>query len=169
MNIGDGLIISIEELEIITKLKDNKSLVYVASSWRNPFYENVVNALEAENYAVWNWRNPPTGDPGFSWQHADPNYNGGVVNMEVYKRLLATPQANRGFRNDKLGMRFADFGVLLLPSGRSAHNEAGYMCGKGKPVHVLRMIPEEPDLMYKLFASISETIPELIASMKGTG
>ena len=49
----------------------------------------------------------------------------------------------------------ADVLVLVLPSGRSAHVEAGYHAGHGKPVVVF--IPEErsePELMYKMFTAI---------------
>ena len=49
-------------------------------------------------------------------------------------------------------MQAADFCVLLLPCGRSAHSEAGWMKGKGKKVFVLDMSERPtPELMYQMF------------------
>ena len=53
--------------------------------------------------------------------------------------------------------------LLLLPCGRSAHTEAGWMKGAGKRVVVY--IPEmhEAELMYKLFDLVSGNLEELNA------
>jgi nucleoside 2-deoxyribosyltransferase len=48
------------------------------------------------------------------------------------------------------GMEWADACVLVLPCGRSAHLEAGWFAGKGKPVFVLTFDGEEPELMAKM-------------------
>lgn len=32
--------------------------IYVASSWRNPYYPEVVNRLKAEGHDVYDFRNP---------------------------------------------------------------------------------------------------------------
>lgn len=47
-------------------------------------------------------------------------------------------------------MEWADACVLVLPSGRSSHLEAGWFAGKGKPVAVFATEPVEPDLMVGL-------------------
>ena len=59
-------------------------------------------------------------------------------------------------------MRWADTCVLVLPCGRSAHTEAGWMAGSGK--HVIAYIPEtvEPELMYKLFDAVVGDLDELV-------
>ena len=63
-------------------------------------------------------------------------------------------------------MEWADTCVLLLPSGRSAHLEAGYMKGRGK--RLIIHIPEYdgPDLMYLLADNITVTIFELLEVLK---
>lgn len=38
--------------------------IYVASSWRNPFYPDVVGRLKAEGHDVYDFRNPPHGGAG---------------------------------------------------------------------------------------------------------
>jgi hypothetical protein len=142
--------------------------IYVASSWRNPFYADVLRILREAGHDVWDWRNPPTGGNGFKWQDAGaPDYqHGDRVDTATYKAMVETVAAQAGFQSDLQGMMFADICVLLLPSGRSAHMEAGYMCGRGKPVHVLRMIPDEPDLMHLLFDEIHSSPAELVARLE---
>jgi hypothetical protein len=56
-----------------------------------------------------------------------------------------------GFDHDFDAMKWADGCVLLLPSGMSAHLEAGWFGGAGKPVVVLAPELREPELMYKMF------------------
>lgn len=47
--------------------------IYVASSWRNTYYPNVVTALREAGHEVYDFRNPPTGDSGFHWTDVDVN------------------------------------------------------------------------------------------------
>lgn len=39
--------------------------IYVASSWRNPYFPEVVKRLRAEGHDVYDFRNPPHGGNGF--------------------------------------------------------------------------------------------------------
>ena len=36
--------------------------IYVASSWRNTYYPQVVETLRQAGYEVYDFRNPPTGE-----------------------------------------------------------------------------------------------------------
>lgn len=141
--------------------------IYVASSWRNEDYEGVVQILRHNGHDVWDWRNPPTGGNGFKWQDAGmPDYqHGDCVDTVTLKTMLDTPVAQAGYRSDLQGMRFAEICVLLLPAGRSAHMEAGYMAGRGKTAYVLREHDDEPDLMHLLFDGIFGTMGELLAEI----
>lgn len=59
--------------------------------------------------------------------------------------------------------------VLVLPSGRSAHLEAGWMCGQHRPVYVIGpMVPGEFDAMYMMVNGIftEEQYPQLAQQMK---
>ena len=62
-------------------------------------------------------------------------------------------------------MEACDTCVLVLPCGRSAHTEAGWMAGAGKRVIVY--IPEmvEPELMYKLFYQVVGNLDDLIKNL----
>ena len=63
---------------------------------------------------------------------------------------------------DLEALQQADTCVLVLPCGRSAHTEAGWMAGAGK--RVIAYIPEmvEPELMYKLFDKVVSTLDDLV-------
>jgi hypothetical protein len=49
----------------------------------------------------------------------------------------------------------------VLPCGRSAHTEAGWMKGAGKKVIVYIPEMQEAELMYKLFDLVSDNLEEL--------
>jgi hypothetical protein len=130
--------------------------IYLASSWRNPAQSEVLLALRNAGHMVYDFKNPKAGDNGFSWKEAGlPLSEEGTVTPRQLQKGLEHSRAVDGFQNDFGAMQWADAGVLLLPSGRSAHLEAGWMAGAGKPVFVLA--PEktvaqriEPELMYGL-------------------
>lgn len=126
--------------------------IYVASSWRNQHQQAVVADLRDCGHDVYDFRNPAPGDNGFSWRQIEPGWE--QWTPEQYRRALQHPIAMDGFNKDFHGMLNADACVLVLPCGRSAHLEAGWLCGRGKPLHVL--VPAdygEPDLMYLLAGS----------------
>ena len=49
---------------------------------------------------------------------------------------------------------------------RSAHTEAGWFAGNGKPVFLYIPERQEPELMYKLFQSVCCSIDELLANIR---
>lgn len=116
--------------------------IYVASSWRNEFQPEMVELLRHHGHLVYDFRNPGTGGPvgpdtpmrGFSWKQCDPNYREGDV--VTYREMLKHPRAIEGFNADFNAMKWADACVLVMPSGRSAHIEAGWMAGAGKKLIV---------------------------------
>jgi hypothetical protein len=62
-------------------------------------------------------------------------------------------------------MKWADTCVMILPCGRSANTEAGWMKGAGKKVFVFSPIKQEPELMYKIHDGIFSHIDELIKEL----
>ena len=134
--------------------------IYVASSWRNQYYPAVVEALRQAGHEVYDFRNPPHGGNGFRWTDIDPEALD--WDFDQYAEGLQHPLAERQFQADMDALGWADTCVLILPCGRSAHTEAGWMSGAGKRVFVL--IPEklEPELMYKLFDGVVGSVEELL-------
>ena len=135
--------------------------IYVASSWRNPYFPDVVERLRRAGHEVYDFRNPPHGGAGFHWTDIDENAPNWT--FAEYAEGLHHPLAERQFQADIDALTWADTCVLVLPSGRSAHTEAGYMAGSGKRVIVY--IPEmvEPELMYKLFDTVVGSLDELVS------
>ena len=82
-----------------------------------------------------------------------------------YIKSLNHPVAEFGFKSDIDAMNWADVCVLLLPCGKSAHSEAGWMQGAGKPTYVLLTEKQEPELMYKLFSGVFCRIEELLEAI----
>lgn len=124
--------------------------IYVASSWRNPHQPEAVAALRAEGFDVYDFKNPAPGDHGFGWKQTGIDPAAGV-DAEKMRRMLEAPAAVRGFGFDFTACAAADACVLALPCGRSAHLEAGWIAGRGKPVVVWAPRIDEPELMYKFF------------------
>lgn len=135
--------------------------IYVASSWRNEFQATVVHRLMAAGHEVYDFKNPPHGDGGFSWRQIDQDWQN--WSPEKYRRLLLShPVAAKGFMSDKRAMEWADTCVLVLPCGRSAHLEAGWFCGAGKRCIIL-LADGEPELMNLLATDIAIDIDEVLA------
>jgi len=134
--------------------------IYVASSWKNPNQPQVVNKLREQGHQVFDFRNPPDGRGGFFWKDVDPDWENWTT--QDYISHLDHEWARYGFQRDFDAMRWADICVLVLPCGRSAHTEAGWMAGAGKKV--IAYIPEKegPELMYGLFDLITDNFEEVI-------
>lgn len=123
-------------------------MIYVASSWRNLYYNHTIHCLQNEGFTIYDFKNPEIGNNGFSWRSVDPDWN--KANPIKYREMLSNPIAVRGFNLDLEGLNKSDSCLLILPSGRSAHLEAGYMIGQLKPTAIYIPEPIEPELMYKL-------------------
>lgn len=146
--------------------------LYVASSWRNPYQPSIVEDLRAVGHEVYDFRHPPRGDHlGFSWSDVDPDWPSWTP--EQYVEALNHPIAVAGFESDFGAMQWADAGVLILKCGRSAHLEAGWFVGKGKPLWIL-LDPDEfgrdaghhvTELMYRMATGIYTRIDELLEAV----
>ncbi len=138
--------------------------VYVASSWRNAYQPEVVNALREAGHEVYDFRNPPHGRGGFHWSDVDENWL--EWSVQEYCKGMVHPVAESGFKADFDAMEWADACVLVLPCGRSAHAEAGWFAGKGLKTIVYLPEKQEPELMYKLFSHVTGSIDEVISLLK---
>jgi len=136
--------------------------IYVASSWRNLDQPGIVAALRADGHEVYDFRNPRPGDTGFAWSEIDPDWLGWTP--EPFRDLLDHPIAVGGFDSDFAAMERADTFVLALPCGRSAHLEAGWAIGAGKPTAILLHEDKfEPELMYRMADLVAVTVEEVRA------
>lgn len=127
---------------------------YVASSWRNVLQPTIVAALRDLGHRVYDFRNPGPDDRGFSWSEVHPGWKitdgeKGHVDAATYRKILAHPLAEAGYELDIAAVRAADVGVYVLPCGRSASWEFGYLMGQGKPCYVVWFGEHEPELMFR--------------------
>lgn len=134
--------------------------IYVASSWRNEQQPAVVVALRKIGADVYDFRNPAPGNTGFHWSEIDPEWK--TWNPNTYREALQSPIAREGFNRDAKALEACDICVLVLPSGRSAHIEAGFAAGMGK-VLITLLAPGEPELMYLLGQFICVELSEVVS------
>lgn len=133
--------------------------IYVASSWRNEFQPMVVEVLRSMGHEVYDFRNPTEDNNGFAWSDIDPNWQDWTPNE--YVNAMSHPIAEEGFKFDFDAMKWADCCVMVLPCGRSANTEAGWMKGAGKLVYVFQPLQQEPELMYKIHDGILTSVEQL--------
>ena len=139
--------------------------IYVASSWRNRYQQEIVSLLRDAGHEVYDFRNPLPGNHGFQWSEIDPNWM--AWSPKEYREALRHPTAQDGFRLDMENLRRCDCCILVLPSGRSAHLEAGWAAGAGKPVLVFDPERVEPELMYGMCSGgLILDLDELLAQLK---
>jgi len=140
--------------------------IYVASSWRNNRQPLVVIALRKAGHEVYDFKHPKPGDNGFHWSEIDPEWQDWDSNS--YIKALSSPVAESGFNSDWDAMEWSELCVLVLPSGRSSHLEAGCYPAWGKKLIILLddTQPMEPELMYKMADFITPNIDEMISAIK---
>lgn len=140
--------------------------IYLASSGRNPHYEAVLLLLRAAGHEVYDWTQPEAGNNGLDWSRVDPDWQSWTPASFV-AAMEDNPVAACQFAFDKAALDWADTCVCLLPCNRSAHLEAGYSIGLGKPT-IFYLKPElfSPELMYYLGHSMVTNDGALLAHLE---
>lgn len=132
--------------------------IYLASSWRNQQYPDVLRMLRLHRHDVYDFRNS---NSAFSWDAISDNWQ--EWDTAAYLQALAHPVAIKGFETDYDAMMNADAFILLNPCGRSAHLELGWAIGQGKPSLIYSPGKQEPELMYKLADCVTGNLSTLFA------
>ncbi len=125
--------------------------VYLASSWRNEVYPEVLEALRSSGYEVYDFRH----QGGVEWNIAAGVDSGGLLD------LLQHPGVESIFRQDMDALVNCDAVVCVLPCGRSAHLELGYGIGAGKRTVLLWHDGDEPDIMHKAVDAIVFNVADI--------
>lgn len=131
--------------------------IYIASSWKNEYQPRVVEWARMVGFEVYDFKNPQEGDHGFHWTDVGLAKDERPCTLARLKEALQHPRALDGYKKDSTAMMWADACVLVLPAGRSAHLEAGWMAGAGKRVLVYAQDEAliEPELMYGLLGILN--------------
>lgn len=142
--------------------------IYTASSWRNRYYNDVVRRLKEEGFGVYDFRNAISTEGqklAFDWSQIDPNWE--KWNAEEFLQIMLNSElAVNAFKSDFKGMQEADLCLLILPCGKSAHLEAGYVRGAGKPLYIYMPDLERPELTYSISSAIFQDLDALIDCLK---
>lgn len=122
--------------------------IYIATSWK---MENIAKGLTASlrerGHEVDCFCDQSSGRSVFHWSvFVDKEED-----LKKYDALsfINEPQVRQAFREDRNWLDWAEAVVLIVPSGRSAHLEAGYAKGRGKRLFIWGDFPKgEFDVMY---------------------
>lgn len=135
--------------------------IYVIGSLRNRKVPNFANDLRNAGFEAFDsWFSPgPNADD--YWR--DYTKKRGLN----YKQALQDWSATHVFEFDKRHLDRCDAAVLLMPGGKSAHLELGYMIGKGKKGFILfDKEPKRYDVMVQFATDIFFDQKDLIRALR---
>ena len=151
--------------------------IYIASSWRNGLQPVLVKELRKRGHKVYDFRHPQGRNDRSVWDTVIKGklraaYQADMLKPGEFAALLDDQRAVERFREHLTAMEDADTCILLLPSNRSAHLEAGWMARAGKRVLVMDGGTfAKPELMYLLldgyFHDVAQLCEEVDKSVPG--
>lgn len=135
--------------------------LYLIGSLRNESIPMVGKALRYAGFEVfddWHAAGPRADD---HWKEYEQGRG------RTYAEALDGAAASNVFRFDKANLDKADAVVLILPAGKSAHLELGYVIGTGKPGYIL-MAPEDCrwDVMYRFATQVCGCVEDLVKALQ---
>jgi nucleoside 2-deoxyribosyltransferase len=131
--------------------------IYLAGSWKNA--ETILrlqDLLISEGHKVDCFASTNTGRTSFNWAEltqalgAKTREDAEIIlkDMDAID-LLAFARVQKAFAEDKKWLDWCNIVILILPSGKSAHLEAGYAKGQGKEMIIFGdFIKGDRDVMY---------------------
>ena len=130
--------------------------VYVASSWHNRVYPEVVEVLRQAGHDVYDFRYQGGSDS-----------NPAEMTSDMLLEFLDQPKVRSIFKNDMDALVASDAVVCVLPCGRSAHLELGYGIGAGKRTVLLWHDGDAPDIMHKAVDTIVFKVADIPVALTG--
>lgn len=137
--------------------------VYVGGSLRQPRPRAVANMLRENGFEVFDDWSATAPDADDHWKEYER------ARGRTYREALQGHFAKQVFAFDKHHLDEAQYFVLVLPAGRSAHMELGYMAGRGKRTFVLLDEETEQDRwdhMLQFADVLASSEEELLAAMQ---
>lgn len=102
--------------------------IYLATSWKNPYYQDYLADLVRAGYEVYDFRDP---NYKFTWVGVDPNVKDWPPRHYAYT-IKNHPECQRGFKRDYEALEWCDTVIALHPFGKSASWELGWATGAKK-------------------------------------
>ena len=139
-------------------------MIYVIGSLRNEQIPTISNTLREETgFEVFDdWFSPGPEADDF-WKKYEE------ARGRTYEQALSGWAGKHVFEFDKHHIDRADIGVLVMPGGKSAHLELGYMIGCGKKGYVLMDKQDRWDVMYQFATGVFFNMEDLLAALKKDG
>lgn len=139
--------------------------IYVASSSANTVYPEVVAQLRLAGHEVYDFRHPVNGAP-FTWEQVD--VTAPLVTGATWQTMLSHQAAREHYAMDMNALRSCDAVVLVMPSGRDAHLEAGWAAGAGKlTVMLAAQEADRAGLMVLMLSYFALTIQDALDYLAG--
>ncbi len=137
------------------------TVLFISGSLRNSRVPGIAQALRGIGYEVfddWHAVGPRADE---HWQSYEE------MRRHSYAQALRGWAARHTYDFDLYNLNRVDGGVLVLPAGRSAHMEFGYIVGQGKKGYVLfdQGPPERWDVMYQFAAGIFFSLEEMLEEL----
>jgi hypothetical protein len=129
--------------------------VYVASSWRNEYQQEVVAALREDGHTVYDFKD----SEGFRWSEVDPDWQNWTP--ASYLVGLTHSTADRGYNRDMTALKECEVCVMVMPCGMSASLETGWARGAGKLTLIYVPALREPDLMVKMAHLVTTSLDQI--------
>lgn len=137
--------------------------IYLASSWRNTHYPNVLKKLRDYGFFIYDFRNDKH---AFSWKEVS-DIPEDKWSYDHYAQVLNKPKSQAGFNSDFNALIEATTVVLVTPCGPSAHLELGFGIGQKKQTAIfVAEEPVKPELMYKMVDLITNDFVELVRFLR---
>ena len=117
--------------------------IYVSSSWKiSQIALDFAQLLRKWGHEVYCYAEHE--DCKYTWQDVVTIQDDGITCLDTNASRVA-------FKSDKDGMDWAECCIMINPSGRDSHIEAGYMRGQGKKLYIVGDFPKgEFSNMYHL-------------------
>jgi hypothetical protein len=135
-------------------------MIYLIGSMRNPEVPILANKLRLKGFDIFDDWYSPGKNADDEWQAYEKQRG------RTYKQALQGEHAKDVFDFDHRNLDLSDAAVLLLPAGKSAHLELGYIRGCRKPGFIY--IPYEPDrfdVMYKFASDVVVNYEQLLEAL----
>jgi len=105
--------------------------IYLAGSWKNAKTILIIrDILKGDGHQVDCFASEDNGRISFDWSKLD-DIQDKLPEMDA-KDVLEVSRVQEAFKEDKKWLDWCETCLLILPSGKSAHLEAGYAKGQGK-------------------------------------
>lgn len=139
---------------------DNGRSIYIIGSMRNPRVPVIAEMLRAVDYDAfddWQSSGPESDD---YWQLYERHRG------RTYAEALKGAHAQDVFNFDKRHLDRCAAALVVLPAGKSAHLELGYVLGCGKPGYILLDgEPERLDIMYNFATRVFVNVHEMLEAL----